>query len=125
MPGTINAGARSISQPIDTSTALFAPVKAGQVSLHHTLIAHNSPPNRSNDRRIGFGISYIPTRLRHSGSKRMSATLVRGVDHYGHFDLEGDPRTLSADAQVEAHECAYTRYRECHSEQMARYGEVA
>jgi hypothetical protein len=124
LPGTINAGARSISQPLDTSTAVFAPVKTGQVSLHHTLIAHNSPPNRSNDRRIGFGISYIPTHCRHSGSKRMSATLVRGVDRYGHFDLEDDPRTLSVAAQAEAHDRAYTRYRECHAEQAARYGVV-
>lgn len=122
LPGTINAGARSISAPMDTSTAVFAPVKTGQVSLHHTLIAHNSPPNRSNDRRIGFGISYIPARCRHSGSKRMSATLVRGVDRNGHFDLEDDPRTLSAAAQAEAHARAYGRYRECHAEQAERYG---
>ena len=124
LPGTINAGARSISAPMDTSTAVFAPVKTGQVSLHHTLIAHNSPPNRSNDRRIGFGISYIPTRCQHSGSKRMSATLVRGTDRYGHFDLEDDPRTLSAEAQAEAHARAYGRYRECHAEQAARYGYI-
>jgi non-heme Fe2+,alpha-ketoglutarate-dependent halogenase len=124
LPGTINAGARSISQPFETSTAVFAPVKTGQASLHHTLIAHNSPPNRSNDRRIGFGISYIPTHCRHGGSMRMSATLVRGVDRYGHFDLEDDPRTLSAAAQAEAHARAYTRYRECHAEQAARYGVV-
>jgi hypothetical protein len=119
-PGTINAGARSISQPIDTTRAVYAPIATGQVSLHHTLIAHNSPPNRSADRRIGFGISYIPTRLRHSGSKRMSATLVRGVDRYGHFDHEADPRTLDEAARIEAHRRAYGRYRECHAEQMAR-----
>ena len=100
-PGTINAGARSISEPLDISRAIFAPVKTGQVSLHHTLIAHNSRPNRSDDRRIGFGISYIPTRVRHGGSKRMTATLVRGVDRYGHFDLEDDPRTLDAAAQAD------------------------
>ena len=122
LPGTINAGARSISVPMDTSRAVFAPVKAGQVSLHHTLTAHNSPPNRSKDRRIGCGISYIPAHCRHSGSKRMSATLVRGVDRHGHFDLEDDPRTLGADGQIEAHARAYGRYRECHAEQQARYG---
>lgn len=121
-PGTINAGARSISQPMDTSKAIFAPVKTGQVSLHHTLIAHNSPPNRSNDRRIGFGISYIPTHCRHGGSKRMSATLVRGVDRYGHFDLEDDPRKLGPAEQAQAHARAYGLYRECHAEQQARYG---
>lgn len=124
-PGTINAGARSISEPLDTSRAIFAPVKTGQVSLHHTLIAHNSRPNRSDDRRIGFGISYIPAHVRHGGSKRMSATLVRGIDRYGHFDLEDDPRTLDSDAQAEAHKRAYGRYRECHAEQQARYGVIA
>jgi hypothetical protein len=124
-PGTINAGARSISEPLDTSHAVFAPVKTGQVSLHHTLVAHNSRPNRSDDRRIGFGISYIPTHVRHSGSKRMSATLVRGVDRYRHFDLEDDPRTLDAEAQAEAHRRAYGRYREGHAEQQARYGVIA
>ncbi|HEY2871506.1 MAG TPA: phytanoyl-CoA dioxygenase family protein [Reyranella sp.] len=124
LPGTINAGARSISAPMDKSTAVFAPVKTGQVSLHHTLIAHNSPPNRSNDRRIGLGISYIPAHCQHSGSKRMSATLVRGTDRYGHFDLEDDTRTLSAEAQAEAHARAYGRYRECHAEQAARYGYI-
>jgi len=124
-PGTINAGARSISEPLDTSRAVFAPVKTGQVSLHHTLVAHNSRPNRSDDRRIGFGISYIPTHVRHNGSKRMSATLVRGVDRYGHFDLEDDPRTLDAEAQAEAHRRAYGRYREGHAEQQARYGVIA
>jgi non-heme Fe2+,alpha-ketoglutarate-dependent halogenase len=124
LPGTINAGARSISEAMDTSTAVFAPVKTGQVSLHHTLIAHNSPPNHSNDRRIGLGISYIPTHCKHSGSKRMSATLVRGVDRYGHFDLEDDPRTFSAAAQAQAHDRAYSTYRECHAEQAARYGVV-
>lgn len=124
-PGTINAGARSISEPLDTSRAIFAPVKTGQVSLHHTLVAHNSRPNRSDDRRIGFGISYIPAHVRHGGSKRMSATLVRGVDRYGHFDLEDDPRTLDAAAQAEAHKRAYGRYREGHAEQQARYGVIA
>jgi len=119
MPGT--AGARSISQPIDTDNARFAPIRTGQVSLHHTLVVHNSPPNRSDDRRIGFGISYIPAHCRHTGSKRMSAMLVRGQDRYGHFDLEADPRTLGEAERVAAHERAYARYRECHAEQMARH----
>lgn len=125
VPGTINAGARTIDPPIDTQAAVFAPVETGQVSLHHTLIAHNSPPNRSSDRRIGYGISYIPTRVRHSGTRRMTATLVRGVDRYGHFDLEDDARTLSAPAQAEAHTRAYAIYRECYEEQMARVHRAA
>jgi ectoine hydroxylase-related dioxygenase (phytanoyl-CoA dioxygenase family) len=82
IPGSINAGAQAIGHEIDTVGKVFAPIRAGEVSLHHTLIAHNSPPNRSADRRIGYGISYIPTRLKHSGSKPHMATLVRGTDRY-------------------------------------------
>ena len=40
-------GARSSSQP-------------GEMSLHHVRLVHGSPPNPSNDRRIGFAIRYIP-----------------------------------------------------------------
>jgi hypothetical protein len=120
VPGSINAGAQSISQPIESAGALFAPLAAGQLSLHHTLVAHNSPPNRSGDRRIGCGISYIPTRLRHSGSRRASATLVRGVDRYGNFDPEPDPRALTPDERVGAHHRAYALYNAGYEEQMAR-----
>ena len=125
VPGSINAGAQAISEPIDGAGAVCAPLAAGQLSLHHTLVAHNSPPNRSRDRRIGFGISYIPTRLRHSGSRRASATLARGVDRYGHFDLEPDPRRLTPDQRVAAHHRAYALYNEGYEEQMAQHRAVA
>jgi hypothetical protein len=35
------------------------------------LLVHQSDSNRSGDRRIGVGISYIPCRVRHTGSLRM------------------------------------------------------
>ena len=31
------------------------------MSLHHVKLVHGSEPNRSNDRRIGLAIRYIPT----------------------------------------------------------------
>src|SRR5207244_8203794 len=36
----------------------------GEMSLHHVLMFHSSPPNRSEDRRIGFAVRYIPTYVR-------------------------------------------------------------
>ena len=39
-------------------------LEPGQLSLHHTHLVHASAPNASADRRIGIGISYIPTRVR-------------------------------------------------------------
>ena len=65
----------------------------GEFSLHHTMAIHASDPNSGDDDRIGIGISYIPTRVQHVGPTRLSATLVRGRDDYGHFDLE--PRPLA------------------------------
>ena len=63
------------------------PLTAGQISLHHTHVVHSSEPNRSRHRRIGIGVSYIPTRCRLVNGVRVTATLVRGRDDYRHFDL--------------------------------------
>ena len=62
------------------------------MSLHHVLIFHGSEPNRGDDCRIGLAIRYIPTRLSQLARKD-TATLVRGVDRYGHFLPEPRPQT--------------------------------
>lgn len=78
------------------------PVHAGEMSLHHTHTVHSSGANDSDDRRIGLTLSYIPTRVRPTGSLRPTALLVRGVDKYNHFvpekKLLGE---LSAEARAE------------------------
>ena len=61
------------------------------MSLHHIKLVHGSEPNRSDDRRIGFAIRYIPTYVRQT-KVRDSAMLVRGTDKYHHFDDEPRPR---------------------------------
>jgi ectoine hydroxylase-related dioxygenase (phytanoyl-CoA dioxygenase family) len=115
---SVNNGSQTISEPIDATAARLAPLEPGEFSLHHTLLVHQSESNRSADRRIGVGISYIPCRVRHTGSFRMGATLVRGVDRHGHFEHEPDPRLLSDEAAAAAHARAYRRYREGYEEQM-------
>ena len=45
-------------------------------------------------------ISCIPTRVRHAGPRRLTASLMRGRNRHGHFDPE--PR-LRADFDAEAH----------------------
>jgi non-haem Fe2+, alpha-ketoglutarate-dependent halogenase len=87
---------------------VFMTLKAGQMSLHHT-------------RRIGFGISYIPTSATCRASVRQSAALVRGVDRYGHFDDEPRPLADYGAAEREAHAAAVTRFRAQNAEQFARY----
>ena len=64
------------------------PLKAGEMSLHHTRLVHCSHPNNAPDRRMGFGISYIPAHVRDIGSTPGSAMLVRGEDRQGNFVRE-------------------------------------
>ena len=76
---------------LDESKAVAMELEAGQFSLHHERTAHASGPNRSNDRRIGFAFFFIPTHVK-SLIGRRRATLVRGVDTYGHWDPDDLPR---------------------------------
>lgn len=95
---------------VDAARAVPLVVRAGEFSLHHTHLLHCSAPNRGCDRRIGVGISYIPTRVRHLGPARLTASLVRGEDRHRHFDPEPRPR---ADFDAEA--------RAIHADACARF----
>ena len=86
------ATGQSLEVPADAPVELLL-LEPGEFSLHHTYLFHNSMPNRSDDRRIGLGISYIPTRCSCSSKVRLTASLARGTDRHGHFDI--DPRPLA------------------------------
>lgn len=90
-PTNLLSRGQTIDHPMDYTKYVMMPLKAGQVSLHHTHIVHCSESNKSSERRIGIGVSYIPTRCRLMYDARVSAALVRGQDTYGHFDLEPRP----------------------------------
>lgn len=75
-------------------------LKAGEMSLHHTKLVHCSHPNQAADRRMGFGISYIPARVRDIGETPGSAMLVRGEDRFGHFSAE---QRVGAELSAEAY----------------------
>lgn len=91
-------------------------LEAGEFSLHHTYTLHDSLPNRSDDRRIGLGISYIPTHCRCSASERLTATLVRGEDRYGHFDLDPRPAADFHPAALAVHAEAMRRWHAARAE---------
>jgi hypothetical protein len=78
-------------QGLDESKAVHLELQAGEFSLHHERTAHASEPNRGDDRRIGFAFFYIPTHVRSTIGRR-KATLMRGVDEYGHWDEDQLPR---------------------------------
>lgn len=84
---------------VDASKAVRLDLEPGEMSLHHVRFVHGSPPNRSDDRRIGLAIRYIPTSVRQLQGED-SATLVRGVDTFGSFEHEPVPVTDMAPAMV-------------------------
>jgi non-heme Fe2+,alpha-ketoglutarate-dependent halogenase len=121
----LNTGGQQLTGIFDRESAVAAPLVPGEFSLHHTLNIHHSPSNHADDRRIGFAVSYIPTRCKHLGeNRRAPAMLVRGVDTYGHFDLENLPNAdFDRDAQSTHADC-YARYRANYNEQVALVSEL-
>jgi non-heme Fe2+,alpha-ketoglutarate-dependent halogenase len=75
---------QGISNRFDEEVGCMMPVGAGQMSLHHTDLVHASGSNESDDRRIGYAISFIPAHVQPTGSVKPSALCVRGR-HQGHF----------------------------------------
>jgi non-haem Fe2+, alpha-ketoglutarate-dependent halogenase len=75
---------------VDRSQRRVITLRPGEMSLHHVRLVHGSPPNVSDDRRIGFAVRYIPTHVAQVAGDG-AATLVRGEDRYHHFELEPRP----------------------------------
>jgi hypothetical protein len=115
---SINGGGQAVVETFDDSRTEMMELPAGSFSLHHTLCAHRSAPNRAGHRRIGLGISYIPTRVRRVGSHRLCARLARGRDSFGHFDLLPPPEGEFHPAALSRHEHVYGRYRANYAEQI-------
>jgi ectoine hydroxylase-related dioxygenase (phytanoyl-CoA dioxygenase family) len=82
---------QEIAVEVDHAKAVRLDLEPGEISLHHVRLLHGSPPNTSDDRRIGFAIRYIPTHVRQLFGDD-SASLVRGEDRHRHFELEPRPK---------------------------------
>jgi non-haem Fe2+, alpha-ketoglutarate-dependent halogenase len=93
---------QEVAVDVDATKAVTIELEPGEMSLHHVRLVHGSPANPSNDRRIGFAIRYIPTRVAQIAG-RDSATLVKGVDRFHHFDLEPRPSADMDPAFVQLH----------------------
>jgi non-heme Fe2+,alpha-ketoglutarate-dependent halogenase len=120
-PDNMLSRGQTLTAAFDRHDTRFMAVKAGQMSLHHTHLIHRSGPNMTGDRRIGLGISYIPTSVRCRTRVRQSAMLVRGRDRYGHFDDERRPQADCGPAERAAHAEAVARFREGNREETVQY----
>jgi non-haem Fe2+, alpha-ketoglutarate-dependent halogenase len=93
---------QEVAVAVDESRAVTLALEPGEMSLHHVRLVHGSPPNPSPDRRIGFAIRYVPTHIRQIAGDD-SASLVRGEDRFGHFELEPRPAADLDPAMVALH----------------------
>ncbi len=117
---SLTASGQVIVDKIDLSERETVVLKAGQYSFHHTCCAHQSGANSADIRRIGIALNYIPTHVRHYGPGPMAATLIRGEDTYGHYDLKPAPKADFDDDAVACHAQAFEIWNENYFEQMRR-----
>ena len=103
-PENLLSRGQEIMVDVDPGKAVMLELAAGEMSLHHVRLIHGSDPNPSGDRRIGFAIRYIPTCVRQVAGTHDSATLVRGVDRFGHFVPEQRPDADMSAAALAHHE---------------------
>lgn len=84
----------SINQEVSVSpelaaTAVDMPLKAGQMSLHDGTIIHGSLPNKSDRRRCGLTLRYVPAWVKqakaNSYDSKWNAILMRGSDPAQNF----------------------------------------
>lgn len=97
---------QEVQVEVDPGLAVDVSLQPGEVSLHHVLLVHGSEANRSDRRRIGLAIRYVPTYVRQTAGHRDSAMLVRGSDRHGHFDLEAPPETDFGERERATHKRA-------------------
>ena len=91
-PANMLSRGQEVAVDVDESAATNVTLRPGQMSLHHGRTFHASYANRSNDRRIGVAIRYISPQMKQDAGTKTVATLVRGRDAYGHFELFDGPR---------------------------------
>lgn len=102
---------QGIFDEFDDEAGVMMPLRAGEMSLHHTDVVHSSAGNHTDHRRIGIGISFIPTSVRPLHDPTPSALLVRGEDRFGHFIAEERLGTEQSPEAWAAHAEANDRFR--------------
>lgn len=116
---------QEVAVNVDEAQAVYMELAAGEMSLHHGLMFHGSEDNRSHERRVGFAVRYMPTRVKPlDGLPRDSVMLVRGTDRYGHFDLEPSPQCDLDPAAVEFHRKSTATYVEINRAAVKKHLEM-
>ena len=74
---------------VDKSRAVNFELQAGQMSIHHGSVYHASHPNRSDPRRCGLTVRFIPPCARQKEMNSLGGEwkpiLARGEDNFKHY----------------------------------------
>jgi ectoine hydroxylase-related dioxygenase (phytanoyl-CoA dioxygenase family) len=103
---------QEIAVAVDEAKALDITLETGEAAVFAYGIAHCSPPNQSDDRRIAVVLRYIPPETRQTLAEWDSAALVRGADRYRHFTHEPVPARDFDPAAVAFHRQAEEQQRQ-------------
>ena len=95
-----------IAQALDERKAVELLLGAGEMSVHDVMLAHQSAPNHSEDRRIGLAIRYLAPEVRQTKGAGDGAMLVRGTDRFGHFEQLPAPASDMAPEALAVHQAA-------------------
>ena len=80
---------------VDQSKAVPIELKAGQASIHEGQLFHASRPNRSDRRRCGLTVRFIPPQARQAKTNSLGhkwrPILVKGEDRHHHYPVTDAP----------------------------------
>ncbi len=96
---------QEINRNIDIDLCKLAPLKAGEMSIHHVRTIHNSGPNESEERRIGMVLRYCATHVRQTKGSD-TAVLVAGQDEHHNFQLLHRPERDFGEKETKIHQDA-------------------
>ena len=82
-----------IGVEVDESEAVDLALRPGEMSLHHCNIIHGSNPNRTNEKRIGFIVRFVTSRI---DRKDRPVMKVRGSADCRHLQLAGEPAEMDS-----------------------------
>ena len=83
----------------DRSKIVNVVLRAGEMSMHDSNIIHGSEPNRSDEPRIGFNVSYATPLVQKAHT---AVVIARGRNAYPRFEVRHDPPSDDLDASIEA-----------------------
>lgn len=97
---------QEIDLQIDKNKEIPVILKAGQLSLHHCLLAHGSGPNITDKYRVGIAVRYLPTHVKQTEGPPITMILARGKDTYNNFAKDKIPVGDFDDIAIAEHDKA-------------------